>query len=149
MGVSYYIVIVRCKVNILKQRLEINMDNNQDFTEYIMPLLELVSNRFKVLHLRAKSAMEIPDRNLYAELLFEKARLLIGLPSLLAKQVDGIGKGHWGNVLNNIEFYAKKATIAIKSGGTSIMAGLLLDPGETNIENNWLERMVNELRNPN
>jgi len=136
-------------MNTLKQRLEINMNNNQDFTKYIMPLLELISNRFKELHLRAKSAMETPNRALYSRLIFEKARLVIGLRSLLPKEVDGIDKGHWGNVLSNIEFFAKKATIAIKSGETSIMAKLLLDPGETNIENNWLERMVNELRSLN
>ena len=120
--------------------------DNKDFTEYVVPFLELVSSRFKVLHLRAKSAMEISDKDLYVGLLVEKANLLTGLPLLLPKQLDGCDEVHWEGVLRNIEFFAKKARDAMKSGETSILAGLLLDPGKIDIEDNWLERIVNDLK---
>lgn len=121
------------------------MDNN-DLKEYIIPLFELISNRFKLLHMRAKSAMEKPDQKLYVRILFEKASLLIGLPSFLPDEVGGLDKDVWEKVLYNINLFVKEANNAVQSGGTAFLAKLLLPMGDINIENNSLQIMLDELK---
>lgn len=120
--------------------------DSKDLTEYIIPLLELISNRFKVLHIRSKSAMEASDKKLYVRMLFEKAELLIGLPSLLPNEVSGFDGHAWEDVLENVNLFAKKADEVVRSGETAFTAGLLLPPGDINIENNYLQVMLDELK---
>lgn len=112
----------------------------------VIQTLEETEKGFVQLHKEAKTALKKQDRDAYSEKLFGKARLLIQLPHRLPSEVEGIEKENWEIMLERINYFAEKAREAITSGETLALGALLIHPGQMDIENNDLQKLINELK---
>jgi len=130
------------KEMIENSRKEINMNKKQ--IGEVIQILEETAERFNQLHKEA--GLALPDRDAYGKKLFQKARLLIQLPLNLTLEVEGIEKELWKATLERINYFAKKAKEALQSGETCVLSALLVHPGHIGIENNDLQKLIDELK---
>ena len=121
------------------------MKENEKSIKDVIIILTKESDEFKKLNQEAKLA--IGSREIFTEKVCQKGGLLVELPSSLPSRVSGIGKEDWCEILDRVRLFAKQAEKAYASGETFALSSLLMHPGGLNIENNDLQKLVDELKN--
>ena len=120
------------------------MSEEEKSIEEVVLILTETSDEFKKLH---KEAELLANRELSCEKLSQKAGLLVELSSSLPSRVNGIGGGDWNAILDQVRLFAKQAEKAYASGETFALASILMYPGDSNIEHNHLQKLVDEFKN--
>ncbi len=110
----------------------------------IIQIFEDAAKSFEQLHKEASLAL--PDQDAYNKKLFEKAELLVQLPLRLPSEVEGIEEEVWKTTLKWIEYFARRAIEALGSRETFALGALLIHPGQMDIEDNDLQKLIGELK---